>query len=104
MHLSFSSPSLRSLCESKAKAVKVLGAGASSTLRAWLSDLVAATTVQEFVLPHRLSRQEIVVPLSESHQMVLVSAHSKVPLDVSGDVAWFKVTRLKVAEIGLAHE
>jgi len=104
LHLSFGSPSLRNICESKGAAIRTLGESAALQLRIRISDIVAAETVDDLPLPSIKQDGYLDVSLGTSHYIRLQQGHSRAPITDAGVVDWSKVTRLKVTYIGTDHD
>lgn len=104
VELAFATKSLRQLCETRAKADRHFGVAVAGKLRRRLSDLRAATTVNDLVagkpreLRHR-SQPCLAVQLGEGARLVFGPNHPVMPVLPSGDVDWSNVTRVKILRI-----
>ncbi len=104
LELAFSTKSLRQLCESGAKAKRVLGFSVALKLRRRLADMRAATCVKDLVAgqPRELEnpgRRNIVVGLCKGFRIVFCANHNVVPVLNSGGVDWAKVSRVKILRV-----
>jgi hypothetical protein len=79
-------------------AVRALGEIPASALRAYLSDLVAASTVLELPILPDFREYELHVMLSDSQYLVLESGHAHSPMKGTS-IDWSRVTRLKVSDL-----
>ena len=104
MELAFENEDLRSICESRRRAINQLGAEAVDVLEQFLADIDACESVAELVdlYPdefemHRPER--LTFNLGSEHQLVFRSGHVSTPTEASGKVRWGKVSRVRVEAI-----
>ena len=105
MEFAFATLELRSICESRKKAVAEIGTDAARELGDRLADLEACATVAEFtgLFPESvvvLSQSERAIKLVENCQLSFCSGHVKVPKMPSGEMDWAKVSRIKITSVG----
>jgi toxin HigB-1 len=109
LEISFAKKSLRSLCESKAKAETTFGIEAAVMLQRRLADLRAATSVKDLIAgnlngANKKNDTEIVIDLGGRFSMILTPNHIVLPLLKSGAIDWKKVRRIKVLLIQDVHD
>ena len=108
LQLAFHSRSLRTICESEARAKRELEPSVADALQHRLADLRAATSIKDLVVgrPRPLDdgeKQNMVVDLCDSHRLVFCANHPKNPLAESGKLDWQSVSRVKVLRIEKNH-
>lgn len=108
MELSFATAQLRSLCESRRRARKLLGIEAAALLAQLLADAEACKSVTELI--ELLQGQ--VAPADGDQWRTMLTKHCRVvfgcghvtaPRTKAGAVDWSKVSRIRILEIGLDH-
>lgn len=109
MELAFESKSLRTICESEARAKREFGPTVAEVLKHRLADLRAATSVNDLVAGRpRASRgadhQHIVVDLCNGYRIILGPNHPKNPMTETGRLDWARVSRIKVLRIDSDHD
>ncbi|WP_036043688.1 hypothetical protein [Leptospira alstonii] len=109
--LAFQNVQLRSLCEKSSQALKFLGEPVSNKLRNRLSDLRAASSVQDLVLGEiidELGNSEnnkiFTIDLGNNYEMVCISNHNPQPLLSPSKIDWQRVFRIKIINIGQKNE
>ncbi|WP_061227202.1 hypothetical protein [Leptospira interrogans] len=109
--LAFQNVQLRKLCERESQALKFLGEPVSSKLRNRLSDLRAASSVQDLVLGDlidELGSSENIkifsIDLGTNYEMVCISNHNPQPLLSPSKIDWQRVFRIKIIKIGQKNE
>lgn len=104
MELSFATEDLRSLCESRKRARKLLGNEAAMLLAQLLADIEACASVAELV-----SLLEGYIAADGEHWCITVTTdcsvvfdcgHVTAPRKKTGEVNWGKVSRVKILQIG----
>lgn len=109
MEISFAKKSLRSTCESKAKAEATFGIEAAVMLQRRLADLIAATSVKDLIAgnpsgANKKNDTEIAIDLGGRFSIVLTPNHMVMPLLKSGATDWKKVHRIKILKIEEFHD
>lgn len=104
VEFAFANTKLRTLCESRKKAVEVLGPHAAREFAQFLTDLGSATTVAEFaeLFPDSLverSADERSVRMNSGHQLVFSAGHVDVPRTQAGATDWSKVSRIRFTAV-----
>jgi toxin HigB-1 len=107
LELAFANKSLRKVCESEAHADREFGRTVAQKLRRRLSDLRAATRVDDLVAGqtreiagYRGGR--MAVELGSGWRLVFCANHTVLPTLDTGDVDWSKVGRVKILSIGVS--
>ncbi|WDF55245.1 hypothetical protein [Mucilaginibacter sp. KACC 22063] len=104
MHISFSDPTLRMICENEEFAQDQLGSVFAKKLKTRLADIMAANCVmdiptgspKEVVLEGRPAYQIEILP---SHFLIFLSVHQHQPLNKEDQLDWNKVNRIKIVKI-----
>ena len=100
MRLAFDTENLRSLCEDKQKAMKVLGKNSAIIFFRRLADLKAAKTVSDLIIGNpQLIDNNYFLSFGENCQIVFCSNHSTGHKDTEGNINWSKVTRIKITGV-----
>lgn len=104
LEISFAEKSIRSLCESNAKAEAALGIEAAVRLQRRLADLRAAASVKDLVKGTYTEQiegigNELTFDLGGGFIMVIAPNHMVRPALRSGKTDWKKVRRIKVLKI-----
>jgi hypothetical protein len=101
VELNFANLELRSICESRRRAIHVLGAEAARELAQRLADISAFATAAEFAdffsdeIVDR-SPQERALRLQAGRDLVFCAGHVEVPIAEDGSTDWTKVSRLRI--------
>jgi hypothetical protein len=108
MELSFASEHLRSLCESRKRARKLLGNEAAALLARLLADIEACASVAELVglLQGQVAAaagEQWCTTVTTDCSVVFACGHVTVPRTKAGAVDWARVSRVKILQIG-AHD
>ena len=99
MDLAFGDKSLRYICESEARARKVLGAAAAANLHARLSDLEAIDAVTEMDwIPVTLDGTAVWFEFHPGFRLLAKANEAKPPLS-GGSIDWSRVGRLLLRKI-----
>jgi hypothetical protein len=105
LDLAFANRSLREICESQLIAERKLGLAEAKNLRARISDIEDANSMQDVVAgPPRILDSSppgcVEIPIGENVVLQMCANHVKVPVTETGEVNWSVVTRYKVLMIG----
>jgi hypothetical protein len=108
MDLSFGTEHLRSLCESRRRARRLLGSEAAALLAQLLTDMTACANVAELVdlLEGQLmstDQEQWRVAVTADCSMVFSCGHVTVPRTTAGAIDWVRVSRVKILRIE-AHD
>lgn len=109
MEIDIPDDDLRALCEQQRLAVKKLGKPCARKLRSRLSDIDAATHVQELIAghPHPLTSDragQFSLDLQGGVRLVFEPDHEPVPAFTDGGIDWSQVTRVTIIFIGDYHD
>jgi len=109
LELAFATKSLRQLCESTAKAKKVLGEEVAEMLKRRLADLRAAEYVNDLVVgkPHAFddtNGEKFSVNLCDDFCIIFRANHTPPPLTECSKINWSKVSRIHILQIGNKHD
>lgn len=101
VELAFADTKLRSICESRKKAMTSLGVTAASALEQKLAELDAFGTVAEFLEVYeedtvQRSPTEMAIRLADGVDLIFCVGHIKVPQTSLGATDWSKVTRVRI--------
>ncbi len=101
MIISFENKELRSICENESKAQTKLGLNVAMKLKNRLSDLLAASSVNDLLTgyPTKIDDDLYKVNLAENYFLLFSSNHTKNPLLESGEINWDEVSRIKILDI-----
>lgn len=103
MIVAFQTETLRRICEDDTVATAQLGAPAASALRARLSDVRAASTIDDlFVGGPRLSgpmEELLTIDLGTHARSVWTANHVQLPMTEDGLVDWTRTTRVRLTSI-----
>jgi len=108
IQLAFQDENLRKVCESTISAKRKYGGIAGQSLHARLADLKAAGSPVElvelgFAVFDKINDDRIVVYLDDGYYLYAVANHNPLPA-LHGQLAWSKVTRVKIISIERANE
>jgi hypothetical protein len=108
MELSFATADLRSLCESRRRARKLLGNEAAALLAQLLADIEACASMTELIgLLHgqvaAADGDQLCTTVTTDCRVVFGCGHVTVPRTKAGAVDWRRVSRVKILQIG-AHD
>lgn len=109
MEITFSNAKLQKLCEQQDLAQRKLGKQCARKLRSRLSDLTAATSVQELVAgrPHPLKGNRVgqfAVDLEGGKRLVFEPANNPIPHKEDGGIDWPKITKVCIVFLGDYHD
>jgi toxin HigB-1 len=109
MEITFSDSKLQKLCEQQAIAQKKLGKDCARKLRSRLSDLEAATSVQDLVAgrPHPLKGDRLgqfALDLQGGKRLVFEPANDPIPYQEDGSIHWAQVTDVRIVFVGDYHD
>lgn len=104
MDLSFDIEEIRDACETRSKALAMLGVAAGVGLHTRLADIEAAESVAELLVLHPSlvvdrSPHERAILFAEGHYLVFRSGHVKTPTTTAGATNWAKVTKIYLLAI-----
>jgi hypothetical protein len=102
LDLAFETKSLRALCESEAKARRMLGGSVAEYLKRRLADLHAATSVLDLVASPPLQVGDpglLAIELGDGYRVVFAANHAVLPTLASGAVDWAAVDPIKLLRI-----
>lgn len=105
MDIAFLSKSLRDICESENALIERFGAQVANGVKDRLSDLRAATSINDVVLgnPRHLTGKQancVCIDLPEDFNLMLCSNHVKATSGKTDNINWSSVTRVKILSIG----
>jgi len=101
VELAFATAELRRICESRRRAINVLGANAARELAQRLADILALSTAAEFAdlfsgdIVDR-SPSERALRLEGGHELVFCAGHVEVPVMEDGSTNLAEVSRLRI--------
>jgi hypothetical protein len=104
--LSFTSKSLREICEDEEPATR-LGKNVIRSLRHRLADLEAAGSVKDLIagFPRkRSSSDNYQLTLSDGLCLEFAANHVKNPVGKNEEVDWSRVNRIQIMRIGKCHD
>ena len=108
MELAFESRSLRTICESEARAKNELGLEVAEALKHRLADLQAATSIHDLVAgsprTSGIQGEQLIVDLCDNYHIVLEANHPNNPAAETGPLDWTMITRIKVLRIESDHD
>jgi hypothetical protein len=97
VELAFETEQLRDICESEARARRMLGAPVAKALKRRLADLRAAPSVEDFPLGRPNPRSgTYVFDLADGYSLHVCPNHVKNPTLKSGGINWAKVNHIKI--------
>lgn len=102
--IAFDSLELRNVCEDSEQADRCLGLVVGMSLRNRLADLRAARSPNDLCAGQPRYKvydgnEHLVIALPADLQIRLVPNHTKTPKDADGNIAWARVSRVKVVGI-----
>lgn len=103
LEIAFETKDLRKICENEAEAARQLGSAAAEVLKHRLADLDAATSPTDLIAGNpRLGPdpQAMTIDLCGGYKIVFSPNHPNNPTRRSGEVAWNKVSRIRILRIG----
>ena len=108
MELSFATEDLRSLCERRRRARRLLGNQAAGLLAQLLADIEACANMAELVglLQSQIAQadgEQWCAKVTTDCSVVFVCGHLTMPRTKTGAVDWARVSRVKILQIG-AHD
>ncbi|PIJ42119.1 killer suppression protein HigA [Tatumella sp. OPLPL6] len=109
MEIGYADKKIEEICLTNRKAVKKLGDICAKKLRTRLSDLEAASNVNELVAgrPHPLKGDrsgQFAVDLHGGYRLVFSPNHDPIPQNLDGSTDWKRVTIICIEFIGDYHE
>ena len=109
MELAFANRNLKKICENAREAERTLGRASAKKLRSRLSDLMAATRLDDIKIgyPHPLRGDrdgQFALRLTGGHRLVFEAADDPVPETTEGAIDRRNVTAIRIAYIGDYHD
>ncbi len=108
MELSFATAHLRSLCESRRRARKLLGNEGAALLAQLLADIEACPSMTELIglLQGQVAAadgDQWCTTVTPDYRVVFGCGHVTVPRTKTGAVDWRRVSRVKILQIEAHH-
>lgn len=109
MQISYKDSKLKKICETSRTAIKNLGSDCAKKLQTRLSDIDAASNVNELITghPHPLNRDragQFSVRLSGGKRLVFIPDHEPIPSKEDGSIDWSSITSVTIIFIGDYHD
>jgi toxin HigB-1 len=107
LDFSFHTEEIRDVCETRAKALAMLGLNPGIELHRRLADVQATSNVAEYLelFPAALvdrSAHERAILFAEGHSLVFKSGHVQTPMTPNGTTDWTKVSRIYLIAVETA--
>ncbi|MBP7722472.1 MAG: hypothetical protein KA155_08035 [Alphaproteobacteria bacterium] len=103
LQLAFSTKDLRQLCRSEVRARREFGMDIAQELKQCVADLRAAKSINDLAANPPVdagAHNELVIRFLHGFQLVFQQNHINPPLQVSGELDWNLVDRIKIMGVG----
>lgn len=109
MQIDYKDSKLQALCEKSREANRKLGADCAKKLQSRLSDIDAASHVEELIAgrPHPLKgdmKGQFAIDLAGGKRLVFEPNHNPIPKKEDNSINWAQVTSVTIIYIGDYHD
>jgi len=109
LEISFINKELRSICENKDEAINRFGEGITFQIQARLSDIFAASNIDELFVgnPHKTGEfpfMNYTIDLTKGFRLEFCANDMEKSYLENGELDWSKISRIKIVNIQYYHE